>query len=237
MTQQFINNWASSLSLPATASAVQLSVPEVDANRLTGLGTGDHYLLTLAIRDANGIEIAWEIVRVTAAAAGVLDVLRAQEGTTALELEAGAAISARLTAGTLSSVLARLHALENPEPPGTQFVLELTVGQAGEYFGWDSDDSYAGGACVPSSLDFGDPIGVAPIYLIDVSATKLSLEMNYTFTQAQLVSINAQGVGEFAGTSATFADYGGGDVLWEWDISSHDWTAAATRSITLTFAV
>lgn len=102
--QLFINNWASSLTLPATASAVQLSVPEADANRLTGLGTGDHYLLTLAIRDINGIETAWEVVRVTGHTAGVLDVLRGQEGTTALELEAATAISARLTQATMETL-------------------------------------------------------------------------------------------------------------------------------------
>lgn len=102
--QLFINNWASSLTLPATASAVQLSVPEADANLLTGLGTGDHYLLTLAILDVNGIETAWEVVRVTGHTAGVLDVLRAQEGTTALELEAATAIIARLTQATMETL-------------------------------------------------------------------------------------------------------------------------------------
>ena len=102
--QLFINNWSTALALPATASAVQLSVPEADAALLTGLGTGDHYLLTLAIRDINGIETAWEVVRVTAHTAGVLDVLRAQEGTTALELEAGTAISARLTQATMETL-------------------------------------------------------------------------------------------------------------------------------------
>lgn len=102
--QLFINNWASSLTLPATASAVQLSVPEADANRLTGLGTGDHYRLTLATLDVNGIETAWEVVRVTGHTAGVLDVLRGQEGTTALELEAATAISARLTQATMETL-------------------------------------------------------------------------------------------------------------------------------------
>ncbi len=102
--QLFINNWASSLTLPATASAVQLSVPEADANLLTGLGTGDHYLLTLATLDVNGLETAWEVVRVTGHTAGVLDVLRAQEGTTALELEAATAISARLTQATMEEL-------------------------------------------------------------------------------------------------------------------------------------
>lgn len=102
--QLFLNNWSTALTLPATASAVQLSVPEADATLLTGLGTGDHYLLTLVQIDAQGLEIAWEIVRVTANTAGVLDVLRGQEGTTALDLEAGTAISARLTQATMETL-------------------------------------------------------------------------------------------------------------------------------------
>ena len=102
--QLFLNNWASALTLPATAAAVQLSVSSADAALLVGLGTGDHYLLTLAQVDANGTETAWEIVKATANTAGVLDVLRAQEGTVALELEAGTVISARLTRQTMESL-------------------------------------------------------------------------------------------------------------------------------------
>lgn len=102
--QLFINNWASSLTLPATASAVQLSVAEADADLLVGLGSGDHYLLTLVQADGQGGEIAWEIVRVTGNTAGVLDVLRGQEGTTALDVEAGTAISARLTQVTMENL-------------------------------------------------------------------------------------------------------------------------------------
>lgn len=102
--QLFINNWASSLTLPATASAVQLSVAEADADLLVGLGSGDHYLLTLVQADGQGVEIAWEIVRVTGNTAGVLDVLRGQEGTIALDVEAGTAISARLTQVTMENL-------------------------------------------------------------------------------------------------------------------------------------
>lgn len=102
--QLFINNWSSALTLPATAAAEQLSVAEADAALLVGLGTGDHYLLTLAIRDINGLETAWEIVRVTGVTGGVLDVVREQEGTTALELEAGVSIIARLTKDSLETL-------------------------------------------------------------------------------------------------------------------------------------
>ena len=102
--QLFINNWASALTLPASASAVQLSVNPTAAALLVGLGSGDHYLLTLATVDVIGNETAWEIVRVTGKTAGVLDVVRGQEGTTALDLEDGAAISARLTRESMEAL-------------------------------------------------------------------------------------------------------------------------------------
>lgn len=98
--QLFINNWSAVLTAPATASAVSLSVPLADAAKLVGLGTGDYYLLTLAEVDGDGSETAWEIVKVTAAASGVLTVLRAQEGTAARDWAAAAVISARATKGT-----------------------------------------------------------------------------------------------------------------------------------------
>ncbi len=74
--QLFINNWATMLTAPAGASAGTFSVPLADAAKLTGLGAGDHYLLTLAEVDGNGLETAWETVKVTASAAGVLTALR-----------------------------------------------------------------------------------------------------------------------------------------------------------------
>ena len=104
--QLFINNWSAALTAPATASAVSLSVPLADAAKLTGLGGGDHYLLTLAELDGNGLETAWEIVKVTGAASGVLTVHRAQEGTTALDWVSASAISSRATKGTLEALRA-----------------------------------------------------------------------------------------------------------------------------------
>lgn len=99
--QLFINNWATMLTAPAGASAGTFSVPLADAEKLTGLGAGDHYLLTLAEVDGNGLETAWEIVKVTGAASGVLTVLRAQEGTAARDWASAAVISARVTKGSL----------------------------------------------------------------------------------------------------------------------------------------
>lgn len=102
--QLFINNWSTQLAAGASAVAVQMTIDPAEAAKLTGLGSGDYYLLTLAVLDGGGTETAWEVVKVTGKASGVLDVVRAQEGTTALIWSTGAAISARATRGTLEAL-------------------------------------------------------------------------------------------------------------------------------------
>jgi hypothetical protein len=99
--QRFIDNWSTQLTAAAAADAVQLSVDPAEAARLTGLGTGDYYLLTLAALDGSGVEVAWEIVKVTAKALGLLTVERHQEGSAALIWATGSRIAARATAATL----------------------------------------------------------------------------------------------------------------------------------------
>jgi hypothetical protein len=101
--QRFINNWAATLTAPATSGDLTLSVSPAQAALLAGLGSGDFYLLTLA-EVVSDLETSWEIVKVTAAAGGVLTVERAQEGTTAYAWSVGASISARATAGTLEQL-------------------------------------------------------------------------------------------------------------------------------------
>jgi hypothetical protein len=101
--QLFINNWAATLTAPATSGALTLSVNPAEAARLVGLGSGDHYLLTLA-EVVDGQETSWEIVKVTGATAGVLTVERGQEGTASFAWSVGASISARATAGTLEEL-------------------------------------------------------------------------------------------------------------------------------------
>lgn len=101
--QLFINNWAAELTAPALSGDLTLSVDPAEAAKLVGLGSGDHYLLTLA-EVVEGQETAWEIVKVTANAAGVLTVERGQEGTAPFAWSVGASISARATAGTLEEL-------------------------------------------------------------------------------------------------------------------------------------
>lgn len=90
--QLFINNWQTTLLAPAAAVDLSLSVDPLWSDKLVGLGSGDYYLITA--EKAGAVEI----MRVTAQAGGVLTVVRAQEGTAALALDAGDSISARLTA-------------------------------------------------------------------------------------------------------------------------------------------
>lgn len=134
--QLFINNWSAVLTAPATASAVSLSVPLADAAKLTGLGGGDHYLLTLAELDGNGVETAWEAIKVTDSALGALTVLRGQEGTTARDWAAAAVISARVTKGTLEALR------DTPGPAGVAGQGVPAGGAAGQVLAKVSGDDY-----------------------------------------------------------------------------------------------
>lgn len=96
--QLFINNWQTTLLAPAAAGDLTLSVDSFWSDKLVGLGSGDFYLVT--VEKAGSVEI----MRVTAQAGGVLTVVRAQEGTSALSLAAGDQISANVTAATLEAL-------------------------------------------------------------------------------------------------------------------------------------
>lgn len=104
--QLFVDFWSTSLTVAATASAVQISVPPAEAAKLAGLGViGDFYALVLAERDPlTGAELRREIVHCTGTAGGLLDVTRGQEGTTAEVWDAGALIECRLTAATMETL-------------------------------------------------------------------------------------------------------------------------------------
>lgn len=102
--QLWINNWSAALLQPVSAESAMLEVDPSAAARLSGLGAGDHYLLTLIGTDELGNEIAWEIVRVTAAVSGSLTIERGQEGSAAMAWPSGAAVEMRITAGAMSAL-------------------------------------------------------------------------------------------------------------------------------------
>lgn len=125
--QLFINNWASQLALPISSTAQEIQVPAEAAALLTGLGAGDHYLLTLAAADYTGSETALEIVRVTAAtAAGALTVERGQEATLVADWPAGARVEARYTAGAAAAAALALAAHQQDIEPHPQYVPPVT---------------------------------------------------------------------------------------------------------------
>ncbi|WP_313105064.1 hypothetical protein [Stutzerimonas nitrititolerans] len=101
--QLFVNNWTGTLMAGIGASDTELEIDSAGAARLTGLGSGDYYLLTLA-RVEGGQEVAWEVVMVTARAGAILSVERGQEGTAALPWPSGTTLTLRVTAGTLAAL-------------------------------------------------------------------------------------------------------------------------------------
>lgn len=143
--QLFINNWSAALTAPALASATQLSVDPAQAAKLIGLGAGDHYLLTLASTDANGQEVAWELVKVTAAAAGVLTVERGREGSAAQAWPAATTLGARLSAGAVAALR------DTPGPAGTPGQGVPSGGAAGQVLAKVSGADYGTAWVTPSA--------------------------------------------------------------------------------------
>lgn len=94
MAKLLKNNAESTLA--STASAVATTLTVVDGSVFPSPGS-DTFLLTLT--QGSGLETSWEVVLCTARTGNDLTVVRAQEGTTAVEWIAGSKVSMRLTAG------------------------------------------------------------------------------------------------------------------------------------------
>lgn len=77
MSQQFINNWSTTLTAAALTGDTTLSVDSVEAAKRGAVTPTDFYVLSLD----DGANI--EIVRCTNVSVGTLTVTCAQEGTTA----------------------------------------------------------------------------------------------------------------------------------------------------------
>lgn len=98
MAVKLANNAVSTLAASITDSADTISVQVADAGKFPTLAAGEWHPATLI--DASG---NMEIVSVTARAANVLSVERAQEGTTAKAFTAGTRIDVRLTSGSFAA--------------------------------------------------------------------------------------------------------------------------------------
>lgn len=256
--QLFINNWSAVLTAPATASAVSLSVPLADAAKLIGLGGGDHYLLTLAEVDGNGLEIAWETIKVTDSAAGALTVLRDQEGTGARDWATSSVISARVTKGTLEALQLSGTAVgdADPQPLGD-------AAPGGAAAASREDHVHA----MPTAADIGAAtaaqgakadtavqpaaLGSALDSKVDVDGTKVLSDENYTSAEkaklaglegahfkglhASLAALQAAHPSAAAGDYADVDSGVGADVArYIWDTSDSTWIiqSGATGSMT-----
>ena len=101
---QFVNNWTASLQAELASDATSMIIETDRAALLSGLAVGDYYMATLVGVDVAGQENAWEIVKITANASGVLTIVRAQEGTAARLWPTGTVVSGRVTAGLLAQL-------------------------------------------------------------------------------------------------------------------------------------
>lgn len=103
MAQLFTNNAASTLASGITDSATSLTVSN-GALYPSPTG-GDYFMLTLTQATS---ETTWEVVKVTARAADVMTVVRAQEGTTAAAWALGDKAELRVTAESLNAFATRV---------------------------------------------------------------------------------------------------------------------------------
>lgn len=103
MTQLFANNASSALAAGITAIATSIQLTTATGSVFPNPVAPDYFLATLVGIDANGNEIEWEIVKVTARTGDMLAVLRGQEGTTAAVWGVGTKIELRFTAGGMST--------------------------------------------------------------------------------------------------------------------------------------
>lgn len=153
--QRYLNNWSAVLAGPLAAAATEVTIDDVSALRLTGLGSGDHYLLTLIQRNELGNEVGWEIVRCTARSGSTLTIERAQDGTTANAWPAGSSLAMRLTAGGLNEL--RETAAQQGVPPGGVAGQVLTkLSAVDRDAGWASPSAGGSG---------GSPAGVGALLL------------------------------------------------------------------------
>lgn len=113
MSQLFANNASSILSAAIAQGDTTITV--LSGSVFPSPAVGDYFVLTLAGLDANGNEISWEIVKVTARDGNELTVIRAQEGTTDKDWPSGTRAELRVTAGVIAS-------FENtPEPSAATY--------------------------------------------------------------------------------------------------------------------
>lgn len=124
MSQKFANNVITKLVAGVLGSDSTLMVE--DGSMFPALSGNDFFLATLAAKNSSGLEVAWEIVRVTALSGNTLTVERGQEGTLARSWSQGDMVSMRLTAGTADGLSLAREAVA--AAPGAVLAAGLTYG-------------------------------------------------------------------------------------------------------------
>jgi hypothetical protein len=102
-TQLFANNAKSTLDSSITNVATSLSVIAGHGARFPTITGSDYFLATLC-QVSGGVEVNFEIVKVTARSTDAFTIVRAQEGTTGLAYNAGDKVELRITKGTMEGL-------------------------------------------------------------------------------------------------------------------------------------
>jgi hypothetical protein len=131
MLQLFGNNAYSFINGALLDTDTSLDVSPGTGSRFPTITGSDYFLLTLISLDNDGNEDAWEVVKVTAVSTDTLTIVRAQEGTTALDWLSGLRVELRLTAGTMTSHESKL---------GNSLALAGLLMVSGAALSWDDGD-------------------------------------------------------------------------------------------------
>lgn len=121
----YINNWLTTLLDRLQVGAQSMALPTEAVTRL-GLGDGREYLVTLTASLDPLQQAAFEIVKITGGAGSTVQIVRAQEGTTAANWPAGTYAYVAVTAGALISLQAALASAQQTIAAQQQALTSLT---------------------------------------------------------------------------------------------------------------
>lgn len=119
------NNASNSLAAAITTADTGIVVR--NGNLFPTLGTGEYFYATITSADG-----AQEIVKVTARSGNGMTVVRAQEGTTALPFQIDSRFEMRITAATITDVVAPVSGATGSRPTPTivgQVFFDTTLGK------------------------------------------------------------------------------------------------------------
>jgi len=111
MRYGFINKFGQTLAADLAAGATTMTL-DGGGSLLSSASADLVYALTLVEKDADGVEVGWEIVHVTGASANDLTITRGQEGTADAAWPSGTTVELRLTAASLNNGLFDASATE-----------------------------------------------------------------------------------------------------------------------------